>query len=52
MLVVTGWVVIDIKNEALLTIAMSSGCVPIMEFACEWMNEWMNETMTKTATDS
>ena len=35
LLVVTGWVLIDIKNDALLTIAMSSGCVPIMEYACK-----------------
>lgn len=39
LLVVTGWVLIDIENDALLTVAMSSGCVPIMEYACQWMNE-------------
>lgn len=32
LLVVTGWVLIDIESNTLLTIAMSSSCVPIMEY--------------------
>jgi hypothetical protein len=56
LLVVAGWVLIDIENDSLLTIAISSGCVPIMEYACQWMNEqmneWINEAMTETTIDS
>ena len=33
LLVVTGWVLIDTENDVLLTVAMSSGCVPVMENA-------------------
>jgi len=39
LLVVTGWDLIDIENDTLFTIAISSGFVPIMAYTCQRINE-------------